>query len=152
MYRFHSSAIECIHSMICPLNVYIQWLSTFNTTYTHIHKVSNYFAICGPPVDQQYVYHSGRRWTTDGPPVANLTIFCVIKFKTATHTMSNSHKPNKFKQRHYFSRSVKTNAVQQTLAHQLCIVLIDHSCMCQIKKIGIILGFIKTQNYIKWKK
>ena len=48
-----------------------------------------------------------------------------------------------------FSRSVKTNAVQQTLAHQLSIALIDHSFMCQIKKIGIILGFIKTQNYIK---
>ena len=31
--------------------------------YTHIHKVSNYFAVCGPPVDQQYVYHSDRRWT-----------------------------------------------------------------------------------------
>ena len=36
-------AIECTHSIICPLNVhieqldpfnvYIQWLSTFNTTY-----------------------------------------------------------------------------------------------------------------------
>ena len=51
----------------------------------------------------------------------------------------------------FFSRSVKTNAVQQTLAHQLSIGLIDHSCMCQIKN-GIILGFIKTQNYIKWKK
>ena len=43
------------------------------------HKVSNYFAVCGPPVGQQYVYHAGRRWTTDGPPVANLTIFSCNK-------------------------------------------------------------------------
>ena len=52
--------------------------------YTHMHKVFNYFAISGLSVDQQYVYHLGRRWTTDGPPVANLTIFCVIKFRTTT--------------------------------------------------------------------
>ena len=30
------------------------------------------------------VHHSARKWTTDGPPVADLTIFCLIKYKTAT--------------------------------------------------------------------
>ena len=49
--------------------------------YTHIHKVSNYFAVCGPPVDQQYVYHSFIRWTTDGSLVANLTIFFCNKIQ-----------------------------------------------------------------------
>ena len=39
------------------------------------------------------------------------------------------------------------------MLHQLSIALTDHSCMCQIKKnSGIVLGFIKTQNYITWKK
>ena len=39
------------------------------------------------------------------------------------------------------------------MVHQLSIALTDHSCMCQIKKkSGIVLGFIKTQNYITWTK
>ena len=70
--------------------------------------------------------------------MANLTIFSVIKFKTATHIHINQMSLNKGT---IFSRSVKTNAVQQTMAHQLSIALTDHSCMCQIKKMGDNLRF-----------
>ena len=38
MYRFNDQAVECIHSMTNPLNLYIQCLSTFNTTYIYVRK------------------------------------------------------------------------------------------------------------------
>ena len=88
--------------------------------YTHIHKVSNYFAVCGPPVGQQYVYHAGRRWTTDGPPVANLTIFSCNKIQNSYFWKVIHLKQMNLSQDSLSSRSVKTNAVQQSLrcSHQ----------------------------------
>ena len=45
MYTFNSQAIESTHSMTNPLNVYIQWLSTFNTTYINIEVNKNLHVI-----------------------------------------------------------------------------------------------------------
>ena len=39
MCTFNGQAIESTHSMTNPLNVYIQWLSTFNTTYIYVWHV-----------------------------------------------------------------------------------------------------------------
>ena len=88
--------------------------------YTHIHKVSLYFAICGPPVDQRYVYHSGRRWTTDGLPEANLTIVLCNKIQNNYFWKIIHLKQMNLSLDSLFSRSVKTNAVQQCLrwSHQ----------------------------------
>ena len=35
MCRFNGQAVERTHSITNPLNLYIQWLSTFNTTYIY---------------------------------------------------------------------------------------------------------------------
>ena len=42
MCTFNGQAIESTHSMTNPLDVHIQWLSTFNTTYIiqYIHRSS----------------------------------------------------------------------------------------------------------------
>ena len=120
--------------------------------YTHIHKVSNYFAVCGPPVGQQYVYHAGRRWTTDGPPVANLTIFLCNKIQNSYFWKVIHLKQMNLSQDSLSSRSVKTNAVPP-LVHQLSIALTDDSCMCQTKtNSAIVLGCIKKTNFLYQKE
>ena len=88
--------------------------------WPHIHKVSNYFPIGEPPLDQQYVYHSGRKWTTDGPPVAKLTIILCNKIQNNYFWKVIHLKQINLSQDSLFSRSVKTNDVQKSLrcSHQ----------------------------------
>ena len=87
---------------------------------TQKHKESNYFAIGGPPLDQKYVYHSDRQWTTDGLTVASLTIVLCNKIQNNNFWKVIHLNQLNLRQDGLFSGSVKTNAVQQSLrcSHQ----------------------------------